>query len=208
MNGWLITALLFGATLLVLVLVARERKKVWSALAAVTVLAFAGYVTQGRPELQSAPAQPVNAQLDTADALITMRADMDRNFGMAKKWLVPADSFARTGNYQLSAALIHAGLNEYPENGDLWAGLGLVLMLASDGELSEPAKLAFDRARKFAPYNAAPAYFEGLDALFKGKPADALMKWEALLQTAPEWAKWKAPLESQIKGLRRMMAGQ
>ena len=206
MNGWLVALLLFAITFAALVFAVREQRKIWSAIAAALVLALAGYATQGHPELAAKPAHPIQAQLDAADALLAMRADMDQSFGQAKKWLVPADSFARSGDYRLAAAFIQSGLKKQPKNGDLWAGLGVVLMLASDGELSEPAKLAFDRARIYAPRNAAPVYFEGLSDLFKGKPLVALQKWEGLLKTASASAKWRKPLESQIGGLKQMLS--
>ncbi len=205
MIGWL-PILVVAAFVFVGVLMAvPSRKRLWPVVAAATVLGLAGYAWQGSPELASAPAQPIAAEIKAADALLQMRADMDSNYGIAKQWLITADSFARSGRYSYSAAFIQAGLREHPKNGDLWAGLGLVLLLAGDGQMSPPAKMAFANARKFSPLNRAPDYFSGLVELFEGRPARTVEIWQRLVDGAPDKAIWRPKLESQLAGLKTML---
>jgi cytochrome c-type biogenesis protein CcmH len=205
-TGWIIIIALAVLTALGILAVNPARRRLWQPVLAALVLAFAGYSWQGNPDYKSAPANAAEAEQGAADALIKMRSDMDQSYGVAKTWLVTADGFARDGNYQAAAGYIQAGIKQHPDNADLWSALGLVLMLAADGDLTPPAKLAFDKARNLAPQQPAPDYFEGLAALFDRKPVETLVKWRALLAQATPKAKWRAPLESQVKGLESMLA--
>ncbi|MFN3749497.1 MAG: tetratricopeptide repeat protein [Sphingorhabdus sp.] len=207
MIGWIIMVGAGLASALAILAFAKGRRQLWQPVAATVVLAMAGYAWQGRPDLQSSPAQPMAAERGAAEALLKMRSDMDQNFGVAKMWLVTADGFARNGSYAAAAGYIQAGLREHPENADLWSALGLVLMLASDGEITPPAKLAFDKARKLAPNLPAPDYFEGLAALFERKPDVTIVKWRSLLERASPQAKWRPAVESQLAGLESLLAG-
>jgi cytochrome c-type biogenesis protein CcmH len=205
MNGWVGFMALLILVVAGILLFTKARRQLWTPVAAAVVLAMSGYAWQGAPDLPSVPAKPIAAEKGAANALIKMRSDMDQSFGAAKMWLVTADGFARDGEYSLAAAYIQAGINRHPDNADLWSGLGLVLMLAADGELTPPARLAFDKARKLAPRQPAADYFTGLAALFQGRPAETLQIWEKLLERATPKAKWRAPLESQSNGLRQML---
>lgn len=205
MIGWLpiimVAALVIGGVLLFV----PGRKLLWPAIAAAVVLGLAGYAWQGAPELPSSPAQPITAKLKAADALLQMRADMDTGYGIGKQWLITADSYARSGKYDYAAAFIQAGLREHPKNADLWAGLGVVLLLAGDGQMSPPAKMAFANARKHGPKNPAPDYFDGLVELFEGRPAKTVEIWQPLVDNAPDNAIWRPKLESQLGGLKTML---
>jgi cytochrome c-type biogenesis protein CcmH len=205
MIGWLpilvMAAMVIGGVLLFV----PGRKQLWPAIAAAVVLGLAGYAWQGSPEQAAAPAQPIPAKLKAADALLQMRADMDTGYGIGKQWLITADSYARSGKYDYSAAFIQAGLRQHPKNGDLWAGLGVVLLLAGDGQMSPPAKMAFANARKFGPRNPAPDYFDGLVELFEGRPARTVEIWQRLVDDAPDKAIWQPKLESQLGGLKTML---
>ncbi len=205
MMGWVAAIAMALLALVFILLFVRDRRKLWPVVAAAIVLGLAGYAWQGHPEQPSAPGKPLAAELQTADALLTMRADMDANYGTAKSWLITADSYARDGNYRFAAAYIEAGLRQHPRNGDLWAGLGVVLLLAGDGQMSPPAELAFAKAREYGPLNRAPDYFKGLVELFEGRPANTIAIWQKLVDNAPDKAVWAPKLESQLAGLRKIL---
>lgn len=207
MSGWIVMTGMGLASALAILAFVQGRRQLWQPIMATVILAMAGYAWQGRPELRSAPAQPIAAEQGAAEALLKMRSDMDQNYGVAKMWLVTADGFARDGSYAAASGYIQAGLREHPENADLWSALGLVLMLAADGELTPPAKLAFDKARQLAPNLPAPDYFEGLAALFDRKPDVTIGKWKQLLERATPNAKWRPAVESQLSGLESLLAG-
>jgi cytochrome c-type biogenesis protein CcmH len=206
MNGWLTLGLLSILTLLVLVLCVRSSKGLWQVAAATVLLGMTGYALQGRPSLPPAPAQPLEASAAGATQLVDIRADMDQSFGSAKRWLVTADSFAKQGDYPLSAAYITSGLQTDPQNADLWSALGLQLMLASEGQMSPPAVLAFDKARAIRPNYPAPYYFAGLARLFAGDLDGAIVLWEKTISLATPNAKWKPRIESQLQAAKALQA--
>lgn len=205
MNGWLILGLLAALSLAGLILFGRS-KALWQVAAAALLLGMTGYALQGRPGTPSSPAKSLAAKEDAAEQLIAMRADMDQNFGAAKTFLVTADAFAKQGDYTLSASYIQAGLRKNPQNPDLWSALGLQLMLASKGQMSAPAQLAFDKARAIRPNYPAPYYFAGISRLFGGDIDGAILLWERALSFATPQAKWRPKLESQLAGAKALQA--
>lgn len=204
MNGWIALALLSGASLAVIFWLGRLPKGHWQVAAAAILLGMTGYALQGRPVTPASPAKPMLAKEDAAAQLVDMRADMDQSFGSAKRWLVTADSFAKQGDYPLSASYIQSGLLNEPDNPDLWSALGLQLMLASNGQMSPPAQLAFDKARTIRPNYPAPYYFAGLSRLFGGDLNGAILLWEKTLSLATPKAKWKPRLESQLQAAKAL----
>ena len=165
-----------------------------------------GYALQGRPSLPPAPAQPLEASAAGATQLVEIRADMDESFSSAKRWLVTADSFAKQGDYPLAASYIQSGLRTEPQNADLWSALGLQLMLASEGQMSPAAVLAFDKARAIRPNYPAPYYFAGLARLFAGDLDGAILHWEKTVSLATPKAKWKTRIESQLQAAKALQA--
>jgi cytochrome c-type biogenesis protein CcmH/NrfG len=206
MTGWvslgILSILSFGA----LLAVGRLKGGLWQIAAAAILLGMTGYALQGHPSLPSSPAKSLGGSEDAAVQLVEMRAEMDQSFGGAKRWLVTADSFAKQGDYKLSASYIQAGLKQNPDDPDLWSALGLQLMLASQGQMSPPAQLAFDKAREIRPNYPAPYYFAGLARLFGGDLDSAILLWEKALRLATPKAKWKPRLESQLKAAKALQA--
>jgi cytochrome c-type biogenesis protein CcmH len=206
MNGWVALALLSAASLALLVWNVRASKGLWQVAAATILLGMTGYALQGRPNLPPSPAKPLAASEVAAVQLVELRAEMDQSFGTAKRWLVTADSFAKQGDYKLSASYIQSGLRNDPQNPDLWSALGLQLMLASEGQMSPPAQLAFDKARAIRPNYPAPYYFAGLARLFAGDLDGAILLWEKTVSLATPKAKWKSRIESQLQAAKMLQA--
>ncbi len=206
MMGWIIMIMLAVLTFAALLIFGKLPRRTWEAVAAACILAMAGYALQGRPSVAGASTGAIPGESAAAADMILMRSEMDQTFNNARPYLILSDAYARGGNYQFAASYIRSGIRKNPQNADLWAGLGLQLLLASDGQMSPPAKFAFDQARKFSPTQPVPDYFEGLTALFAGRTDVALGMWQGLLARAPKEAKWKPRLESQIKGLQAMQS--
>jgi cytochrome c-type biogenesis protein CcmH len=181
MSGWIVMTGMGLASALAILAFVQGRRQLWQPVMATVILAMAGYAWQGRPELPSAPARQLLRNRVLPRRCSRCAATWTRIIGVAKMWLVTADGFARDGSYAAASGYIQAGLREHPENADLWSALGLVLMLAADGELTPPAKLAFDKARQLAPNLPAPDYFEGLAALFDRKPDVTIASGRQLL---------------------------
>jgi cytochrome c-type biogenesis protein CcmH/NrfG len=79
-------------------------------------------------------------------------------------------------------------------------------MLASEGQMSPAAKLAFDKARAIRPKYPAPYYFDGLARLFAGDLDGAILLWEKTVSLATPNAKWKARIESQLLAAKALRA--
>jgi cytochrome c-type biogenesis protein CcmH len=206
MNGWIALILLAAASIAAIIWIGRLSTGHWQVAAAAILLGMTGYAMQGRPVIPSSPAKSLATSDDSVAQLIEMRADMDQNFGSAKRWLITADSFAKQGDYSLSAAYIQSGLRNDAGNPDLWSALGLQLMLASQGQMSSPAQLAFDKARAIRPNYPAPYYFAGLSRLFGGDLNGAILLWEKTLLLATPKAKWRPRLESQLRAAKALQA--
>ena len=201
MNAWIIIGLAVLAILALMIVIGRLPRPTWEVTAAALVLGLTGYALQGQPALDGAPAKPVPAQKAVGEELISIRADMERSFSVSKQWTITSDAFARSGKYSLAMAYVQSGLKKHPQSADLWSALGLYAMLASDGQMSQPAQFAFSRARKFNAKHPAPDYFEGLSAFFEGRVAETLEKWTNARDNAPKNAKWKPKLEAQLRAL-------
>lgn len=204
MMGWIIAIIMVILACAGTIILARLPTRMWVMPASIGALALAGYAYQGRPDVPASYAKPIVASSGSAEQLIAIRQEMDQNFGAAKRYLILSDGPAKDGNYALAAAFVKNGLNKYPNNHELWGALGLQLMLASDGRISPPAQLAFDRSRKAWPKGPVPDYFEGLAALFEGRAADTQKYWERALVNATPKAQYRPILERQLAALKQL----
>src|SRR3546814_5244605 len=71
------------------------------------------------------------------EAITDQRQGMAERFGPAAQWLGMSDGFARTGKTELAAKTLEKGLEKYPDNVDLWVGLGNALAARSEEHTSE-----------------------------------------------------------------------
>ncbi len=202
--GWVIAVIFTIIVCVLIIALGRLPRQMWTMPFAAGALALAGYAHQGNPQLPASYAKEITDSTGVAKELISIRQEMDYEFGAAKRYLILSDSSANSGNYKFASAVLQNGLIKYPDNAQLWSALGLQLMLASNGELTEPAKLAFEKSRKTWPNAPVPDYFEGLAALFDGRVDDAETYWENMLKNGSEKAKWRPRVERQLLQLQRL----
>lgn len=201
MSAWVFIALAVVVLFLAMVFIARLPRQTWEITAAALILGLTGYAWQGNPQLGGAPAKASPIEQETPTALLEMRADMTPTFDISRQWTGTSDALARSGKYDYAMAYVQSGLKKYPQNPDLWSALGLYALLASDGQLTDPAKFAFSRARNFDQSHPAPDYFEGLAALFEGRPAETVEKWTKALGNARKNSKWEPKIQGQLNAL-------
>ncbi len=177
-------------------------------MCAALTLALAGYAWQGQPLLQDAPGEKSSERLAGIDELLLLRKKMERNFTASTAWLTLSDSYSRKGDFATATQFINIGLLKNPKDGDLWAALGLQLMLANGGSIGEPAKLAFEKAKTHRPEGVAVAYFEGLNLVLKGEFLEAQVKWKSIMGLANDDEMWKPTVDAQLNKLDQLIALQ
>lgn len=204
MSGWIIAIALAAVIFAALLYVGKLPRESWTAIAAALVLGLAGYAMQGRPDLPAAPAAISTAQNENVKNLIEMRALMNANLSRARPYLILSDAYARDGDFQLGAAYINSGIRKNPKNAELWSGLAVQLLLAGEGQMSPPARYAFDKARSLSPKHPVPDYFDGLTALYDGRIDETIQLWQGILDRADDDAPYRKRLSAQLAALKKL----
>lgn len=172
---------------------------------AAVMLGLAGYALQGSPSLPGKPVAAVEDDSGFGDVLTDPRQGMADRFGPAAQWLGMSDGFARTGKTELAAQTLEKGLEKYPDNVDLWVGLGNALVAHGGGVMSPASALAFDEAARRDPTHPAPPFFAGLALAQGGDLKGAEAVWGELLSRSPADAPWRPDLEMRLAQLRQAL---
>ncbi|WP_293700982.1 MULTISPECIES: tetratricopeptide repeat protein [unclassified Sphingopyxis] len=175
---------------------------------AAVMLGLAGYALQGSPSLPGKPVAVAAEPEGFGDVLTDQRQGMADRFGPAAQWLGLSDGFARTGKTELAAQTLEKGLEKYPDNVDLWVGLGNALTAHGGGMMSPAAALAFDEAARRDPSHPAPPFFAGLALAQGGDLKGAEAVWSQLLARSPADAPWRPDLEMRLAQLRQALGPQ
>jgi tetratricopeptide (TPR) repeat protein len=197
MSGWIALAVLLAAAF-GLLWVLRVRGAMLQLSAAALLFAGAGYASQGRPSLDSAPASAAGQAAPIP--LTTLRHAFFGNFSGSEHWLRIAESYARRGQTQEAAGVLRSAVREHPRNAALWVGLGNALADHA-GMLTPASHLAFERAAELAPGHPAPPFFFGLALARSGEPEAALALWRSVLAQAPADASWRPYVEDAIRAV-------
>lgn len=207
MNGWIMAiglAILAGAAI---VRLGRTERSSFEIIAAALLIGLAGYAWQGNPSLAGSPVRAAGEDNAFDEDAAKLRKEMGERFSEAGQWLVLSDAFNRRGKHEEAANVLRVGLKQYPDDANLWLGLGNALMVHGNGVLSPAAEFAFRKAINLAPEMPAPAYFYGLALAQSGQPQQADKIWRDLLARAPADAEWRADVETNLGILERAMNG-
>lgn len=199
MTGFLILLGIVGATLGLLWAV-RLRGPLLMLAAAALLFGAAGYALQGRPGLRGTPR--TQADEPAAVPLTNARHLFFGTFAPGERWLIMADSYARSGDTRGAAQIVQAALAAHPNDPELWVGFGNAL-LDHSRLLTPAARFAFFRAIEIAPDSPAPRFFLGLALMRSGDSAGALAEWRAILAKAPKDAAWRPLVEKGVAVLDR-----
>lgn len=175
---------------------------------AAIMLGLAGYALQGSPSLAGKPVVTEVEPEGFGEAITDRQQGMADRFGPAAQWIGMSDGFMRTGKTELAAQALEKGLEKYPDNVDLWVGLGNALVAHGGGVMSPAAALAFDEAAKRDPSHPAPPFFAGLAMAQTGDFKGANAVWSQLLARSPADAPWRSDLETRLAQLREAMGPQ
>ena len=162
----------------------------------------AGAVSAAGGETANAP----DGQASMAALVDRLRASMEEAPERLEGWKLLGRSALNTGRPKLAADAFARALELAPEESELHAALGESLVAMAAGQVTPAAELAFRRAQARAPGDPAAGYYLGLAALQAGNPEQALERWRALLDAAPENAPWRASIRQQIARVEQSLA--
>lgn len=204
--GWLWLALLGAGAMAGLVAFGLSRRLLSFAGSAL-MLGAAGYAVQGRPALPAKAAAPIVSAEAEDPQLIELRDRLFGRYSQDHAYEVAAEAMARVGDERSAARAYLGGVNRLPRSVALWTGLGGALA-AHDGQMSPPARLAFDRALKLAPDHPGPPFFLGLAYVRTDDYAAALPWWRRALALSPEGTEYREDIRVRLALLERLLAAR
>lgn len=178
--------------------------------AAVPVLVLGLYLVRGSPGL---PASPFAARTDAAveqaalaSVIAQVEARLRQDPEQGKGWEALAPVYLKLGRFRDAA---DAYANAARLNGDtvpLLAGRAEAAMLASDGVVTEEARVAYEKILKLEPGRVEPRFWLAMAKEQDGKLADALADYKGLLAAAPADAGYRQPLAMRVEEVTARIA--
>lgn len=202
---WLWVAIAAVVTAALLIWMGKIPSAARPLVGAAVMLGMAGYALQGSPSLAGKPVVRAKELQGFGEEITDRQQGMQDRYGPAAMWIGMSDGFMRTGKTELAAKALEKGLRKYPDNVDLWVGLGNALVAHGGGMMSPAAALAFDQAVRRQPDHPAPPFFAGLAMAQSGDFLGAERVWTNLLSRTPNGAPWEADLKMRLKQLHAAM---
>lgn len=190
MIGWFVFAAL-AVVALALLLVLRFPLRLWTVPAMAVMLAGAGYVWQGRPDLPDHPVEGVANVRPLDPDLIAVREGLFGRFNFDYSYFMAADAMTRAGAPQLAATVMLGAVRKAPGDPGLWAGLGLAMAEHDGDQLSPAARYAFDKAEELGSSHPGPPFYRGIALARSGDLAAARREWGKALQRMPKDASYR-----------------
>ncbi|WP_188055636.1 MULTISPECIES: tetratricopeptide repeat protein [unclassified Sphingosinithalassobacter] len=205
MIGWIALALVALLAAVVLWLAGYPRR-LWTFAATALMLGAAGYAWQGSPGLAGSTVEDAGSRPGIVEPdLVALRNAMYGQATFARGYFVAADAMTRRGNYDNAAAVMLGAVRTAPQDGSLWAGLGLALAQRDGNNVSPPAELAFDRAIELWPEHPGPPFYRGLAHVRAGDFAGARRWWARAVELTPEDASYRNDLVMRLFLLDRFL---
>ena len=140
--------------------------------------------------------------LATVDGMIERLAQrLKANPEEPDGWRILGWSYASQGRLKDAAAAYEEAIKRQPENGDLYAARGEILVRAGDGLVSPEAAHAFEEALKRNKEQPSARFYLGLKKEQAGDRKAALDDWIAILQGASPGEPWARDLTERVEQL-------
>lgn len=207
MTGLLIALGLALATTIAIFFAARLSLAKLAPLATALLLGLAGYAWQGSPGLAGKPVKAAST-VKFDEALAQKRRDLGERISRATAYMVMSDSFGARGETKEAANAVVLGLRKYPDDSNLWVGLGNALMVHANGNLTPASEYAFRQAMTLQPKGISPQYFYGLALAESGKFEAARAIWLELAARLPESMDLREELIRNIALLQALIKRQ
>lgn len=177
------------------------------ALAALTpLLALAAYVAVGSPGLPDQPfksrvaawraADP--ASLTPPEMAVVLQSLIKERGGDVEAYGYLAQAEMASDNPAGAARALRRAIELDPKRADLWEGLGEVLLVEAQGEVTPPAVRAFEEALKLDPTSVNARFHLGRARIAAGEQQEGLATWRALAADLPAADPRRAAVQSAI----------
>jgi cytochrome c-type biogenesis protein CcmH len=179
---------------------------------AAPVLAAALYVALGKPGLPDQPfASRVKAwteadlrSLPPAEVAAVLQQAIAKDPNKSAKPLkLLAEMQLEAGNVTGAEASLRKAIRLQPDDSDLWASLGILLLAEGQGEETQPAQQAFRQALKLDPTSAPARYHLARAQIAAGDVNGGLNAWRALAAELPADAPERQELEASIAAVAK-----
>jgi len=177
---------------------------------AIPVLTLGLYLAHGSPGV---PSNPFAARTDAAmeqaalaNVISQVEARLRQDPEQGKGWEAIAPVYLKLGRFRDAA---NAYANAARLNGDsvpLLAGRAESAMLASDGVVTEEARVAYEKILALEPGRIEPRFWLAMAKEQDGKLADALAAYKALLADAAVDASYRPPLMMRVQEVTARIA--
>lgn len=171
--------------------------------AVVPLLAIALYLQLGSPQLPAQPhlarvAKPNDAaNLDELVAKVEKRLRENPTDGQG--WEVIAPVYLVQQRHMDAANAFARAISILGESPKRLAGLAEAHVLASNGMVNEPARLAYERLRVLEPQRLEPRFWLAFAKEQDGKTDAAAADYRSLLADAPADAPWRQMVEERLQ---------
>jgi cytochrome c-type biogenesis protein CcmH len=178
------------------------RQTILATLVALPLFALGLYAMRGSPDIPGVPRAErlanAEANRDMEALIAKVESHLAAHPNDAEGWRVLAPAYRSLRRYDAAARAFAQALAFGKPDSALFADLGEVLVLGSEGLVTREALESFDDALKLDRDNPKARYYQGLASLQEGKRDEALERWRALLNDAPADAPWRPLVERQI----------
>jgi cytochrome c-type biogenesis protein CcmH len=206
MTTMVLVSLLAIAAFAAAVMAFRLPRALWTSLAAALVFGLAGYATQARTDIPSAPRTAAAAPAPDAFDIVEQRREFIGDGERSRaNLLYTADAMARRGRFIEASQLLSGITRENPRDFEAWLALGNALADHAQGALTPPALFAYGQAAGIAPEHPGPGYFIGVALIRQGRLIEARGIWADTLAAAPEGAAGRDALAERLARLDAML---
>ena len=168
------------------------------------------YLAHGSPGMPSAPfAARTDAAVEQAalaSIISQVEARLREDPEQGKGWEAIAPVYLKLGRFRDAAGAYANAARLNGETVPLLAGRAESAMLASDGVVTEEARVAYEKILKLEPGRIEPRFWLAMAKEQDGRLADALAEYKALLADAPAEANYRPPLTMRIQEVTARIA--
>lgn len=176
--------------------------------AGLAVLMIAGtsglYLEMGRPLMAgqtpraTVPPPGDGGHTDVEKSVLALREKLDASPDNAERWMLYARTTATLGQWDRSIEGYRQVMRLVPNEPDVIAGYGEMLLMQADGIVTPDAHAAFDTVIGLRPKSDIARFYLALAAAQGGEMQRAIDQWLTLAKDAPEGSEMRAEIARRI----------